>query len=70
MVVDCPGTVQLLYNGSSYIVTCDVPWTPAPQFQLLPPLSIEDGLLIAASIIGLLAIGYGYKHIGRLISKS
>ena len=69
MVIDCPGTVTLLYNGSVYLPACSVPWAPAPEFQLLPELSIEDGLIISASIIGLLAIGYGFKHLGRLIQS-
>jgi len=37
--------------------TCSVPvWLPYPQ-QVLPPLSLADGTLIAFSIVGVWVIG-------------
>ncbi len=45
--------------------TCTVPvWTPYPQ-QVLPPLDLADGTLVAFSIIGLWAIGLKARLIFR-----
>lgn len=46
--------------------TCTVPvWMPLPQ-QVLPPLSLADGTLVAFAIVSVWAIGLK----GRLIFKA
>lgn len=46
--------------------TCSVPvWLPYPQ-QVLPPLDLADGTLVAFSIVGVWAIGLK----GRLVFRA
>ncbi len=44
-------------------------WVSTSVFNsgILPPLSIQDSLTIAASMLGLVAIAWGIKQIGRVL---
>lgn len=37
---------------------------------LLPPLSVADGLLISSAIVGVWAVGFGFKIVRKFIFRS
>lgn len=49
--------------------TCSAPYY-APQQEVLPPLSITDGITISTAIIALWAVGFGIRAIRRTLSHT
>lgn len=62
------GEVLTCIEYDAATATCTTSaWMPAPSF--LPALSVEDGVLLASTIVACWTLAYAFKHLAKVIRQ-